>query len=298
MMWNIFFSLTPSLCYLQDFFTKKNPSLSLTDEDEIFASLSEKVNDYAHKMGIGQKIYICDIAHSAVKSQSLSLAVIKGSNMMKIYAPKILIEEDLDAFYFCLKHEIAHVLPEDSKNTLLGNFSRSILTGSLLGVFLSPYYSIPIGLLTNGLFSYLSSIPQIGEERADDWALEHASLEELKGGFRYMSMIEAIQRMVVTKGVDERLFKIIENDEEVSYMQDPNHPPISYRIRRLEKALLNCQMEAKFHATDIEKMTNFLNRLTSEDDLFANRNSQERENFVNNILGICNLTWKIRARKK
>lgn len=147
--------------------------------------------DFLKKIGLRDDVYLIEYPHPMCFSMGYNVTFSKASHAA-IFMSQGFFELDRDAFSFLLKHECSHIKFSD---TLMRSVV-SLLTVGLL-TFLSSYF------LKTSLVIYLffTLIPftnyllggywmHYREYRADQFAIAHGHLEELKGAVCYFTAIK------------------------------------------------------------------------------------------------------------
>lgn len=156
-----------------------------------------------------------------------------------IFIPDGFKEIDRDGLICTLKHEIGHI-KHDYKYWC--DLSLSILPVVLLtsiiafGVFFPMGYPI---IMTVAIIISLISITKadrLKEERADDFAFTHSSVEELRGGWRVFKAETEMQKDMRTKNLFYKLLIAPNGDSRFTSIM--THPSESSRMKKIENELL------------------------------------------------------------
>lgn len=141
-----------------------------------------------------------------------------------------LYEADKDACSWIIKHEISHIKHNDLFTMqcipCVCQLAASIFGMCSLSLWPALGVAFTVGIVSQALFS------QWREAKADDFAIENSSDEELKGGRRFfMAMQET--------NIEERntFWKRIKISANGDMRSDILHPSITNRIQKIERAL-------------------------------------------------------------
>ncbi len=178
-----------------------------------------------------------------------------GTNMCKrgsavIYIPPRFFKRDKEACRFCIKHEIGHIKNNDCFSI---NFVPAMckLAAAVYGMFALSFFPAVALATVVGIFAQVT-FTNFRESKADDFAIENSSDEELLGGRRNLLRFQVVNR--------EKRFQA-RNLEKISDFWNqltltPNgddlsefsHPSLSSRIKKIEKALeqRGVQFDKKF----------------------------------------------------
>lgn len=199
-----------------------------------------------------------------VETPNLGVGVANGSNRFTRHDAAIFIapgfyDTDKDACCFLLKHEISHIKNNDVFTIALvpaicslsivifGMFFLSFLATICLGVSISE--------ISKSLFS------QWREAKADDFAIQNSSDEELKAGRRLLIAMQAVN-IDECKAFWKRIMTSANGDNRL----DIFHPSLTSRIQKIDKTLYNRHVEIdeviERHKIDILKA--FLGAKTRE----------------------------------
>lgn len=143
-------------------------------------------------------------------------------------------DKDSEAAGFILKHEVGHVEHDDLFYRTVGQ----------------EVVALPVALLAASKFSTISTVAAYGffrlafaisysnwcEVRADDFAMELSSKEELQGGLRHFtSMLERNRKAVDREDVPSWMKKFVSPEGE--FYLDILHPSLSSRVEKVKKAI-------------------------------------------------------------
>ena len=170
-----------------------------------------------------------------IESTNIGFCASAGTSMFKKADAAVLVaprfyDVDKDACTWVVKHEIGHIKHND-------NFIIPVVAGicqlvaSIFGMCALPFFPAlglawTVGMVAYGLFS------RWREARADDFAIENSSDEELKGGRRFLMAMQKLN-------YDDRKtwWKRVENSASGDQRIDILHPSLTSRIQKIEKAL-------------------------------------------------------------
>ena len=130
--------------------------------------------------------------------------LLKDDKAFVVANPKLSFEKtDPDAWSFAIKHECGHLVHHDSLWISIA-CKISILATSLLIYAGGPFLSLNT-LMTLGSIFFANLVTgnflmRIEESRADDFAIENSSDEELLGGRRLFIALQEIGKQIHTKG--------------------------------------------------------------------------------------------------
>lgn len=137
---------------------------------------------------------------------------------------------DKDACRFVIKHELSHVLNNDTFNIFL-----------VSGICMTPFSILESLFLTLNLLGLLTAV--LGflsfciyftyrETKADDFAIAHSSSDELKGGLRFMKA-----QIAINLASPDSIYKKLFISKSGESLLDITHPSSSSRIQKIEAAL-------------------------------------------------------------
>lgn len=170
-----------------------------------------------------------------VETPNLGFCSASGTNMFRNGDAAVMVapdfyEADKDACSWVMKHEISHIKYNDLF-TMCGVPAVCQLAASIFGMCSLSFLpalglAFTVGMVSQALFS------KWREAKADDFAIENSSHEELKGGRRFLM---AVQEM----SIEERntFWKRIEISPRGDMRSDILHPSITSRIQKIERAL-------------------------------------------------------------
>ncbi len=201
-----------------------------------------------------------------------------GTNSFKkgdaavIIAPEF-YEADTEACTWVIKHEVSHIKNND-------NFTIHCIPGICqlaASIFGMCFLSFSSALTVSYTVGFVSQVlfTRWREAKADDFAIENSSDEELKGGLRFFKALQQAnlesrttlwQRIVISESGDSHL--------------DINHSSSTSRIQKIEKTLLrrNIQLSETIENHKIECLCKFILD-----------NKQEVEEELQNIGGMLGL---------
>ena len=175
-------------------------------------------------------------------------------------------EIDKDACKWVIKHEISHIKNHDhftiSFVPLVCQLASSIFGMYYLSFSSAYILALVVSVVSHSLFSLWR------EEKADDFAIENSSAEELKGGRRFFLAHQ--QLLLEQRNTFVNLIKISPNRD---LKTDIRHPSITSGLQKIEKALIdrnisvsiaeeqeNIDKNLKSHIiNDLQKLQKFLN---------------------------------------
>ncbi len=175
-----------------------------------------------------------------------------GSNFFRKADAAIMVapgfyEADKDACIWMMKHEISHIKHNDMFRIqavlFVCQLAASIFGMRSLSFYSACWVSSAVSIASLALFS------QWIEAKADDFAIENSSDEELKGGRRILMAFQETN-------IEERntFWKRIAFSASGDCRMDILHPPITSRIQKIERALrtrnIDIDMEAERQKLD------------------------------------------------
>ncbi len=190
--------------------------------------LLTKLQPFLHQIGIRKDLKI--------KEQlSIGLAEAFGTNFFKsgdavIHTAPHLHEIDPQASSFLLKHEISHIKDNDHVQAcavaLVPTLAAWVLTSSY-DESLSADITATAGAVSLFICKYLQ------EAKADDFAIENSSIDELKGGRR---IFKAMQQLYLEARQKKQWKKLLISPEGENLL-DIRHPSLASRIKKIEHML-------------------------------------------------------------
>jgi len=143
---------------------------------------------------------------------------------------------DKEACYWLIKHEISHIKNNDYFTmplvTALCSLAATIFSAFLMPVIPVLLVTISVGYIAKTIFS------QYRERKADDFAIDNSSNEELKGGRRILkAMIETNLKARNT------LWRKIAFSSTGECRLDFAHPSLKSRVKKIENRLQQQNIE-------------------------------------------------------
>ena len=139
-------------------------------------------------------------------------------------------EADKDACSWIIKHELSHIKHNDHFTMLcvpcVCQLAAAIFGMCFLSFFPALGLAYAVGLVSLVLFA------RWREAKADDFAIENSSNEELKGGRRFFMAVQ--QTNIEVRNTFWRRFTISASGD---MRLDTFHPSITSRIQKIERAL-------------------------------------------------------------
>lgn len=145
---------------------------------------------------------------------------------------------DKDAFTWLMKHEISHIIHDDGFTSICVSGACQ-LAATIYGMHSLSFWTA-LGLSHSmGAASFISY--RIWREaKADDFAIENSSAEELLGGRRFMKTMQEVNRF--HRNSEPSLIKQTIISSSGEYRLDILHPSLTHRIQKIERALLARQI--------------------------------------------------------
>ncbi len=169
--------------------------------------IQEKLKPFAEAIGLRSDYKLYEIYSARVYGAD-GTNIDELTNAFVTMMPG-LFQEDPQAFYFLLKHELAHIRNNDSIKVHTCA-AASALSVSLLGLGMFTGFAAAMGA---GFLGQVSA-SRYCEDKADDIAIQHASAAELFGGRRFFWVAQRFQSKC-----------------------DVFHPSFASRIAKIEKEL-------------------------------------------------------------
>lgn len=193
---------------------------------------------FLDKSGIRKDLMFIEAVNLGFCSASGTNIFTKGDAAV-ILAPGF-YEADQDACRWVMKHEISHIKHNDlftiQSVPCVCQLAASIFGMSSLSFFPALGLAYTVGMVSQSLFS------QWREAKADDFAIENSSIEELKGGRRFLMAVQETN-------IKERntFWKRVANSPSGNQRFDVFHPSITSRIQKIERALcaLNAEIDVE-----------------------------------------------------
>ncbi len=162
-------------------------------------------------------------------------------------------EADRDACSWVMKHEISHIRHNDlftkHLEPCICQLAASIFGMCALSVVPAVALAFTVGIVSFVLFS------RWREGKADDFAIENSSIEELKGGKRFLTAIQETS-------IEERntFWKRVRISSSGNDRLDILHPSLTSRIQKIERTLLakNAKIDPEIEKEKLNKMKGFL----------------------------------------
>ncbi|MEI6242833.1 MAG: M48 family metalloprotease [Chlamydiota bacterium] len=151
---------------------------------------------------------------------------------------------DKNAWSFLIKHEISHLKNNDSFHYHLSGLIITVAS-AILFPFIMPFrISLSLSFI-NPIHSIIHhQYSKYRENKADEFAIENSTPEELKGGLRFFKNYQEIGKKV--HDIGHWFFYSSKGD----YRLDFTHPSVSSRVQKIEKELL--QRNSPIQKKDLE----------------------------------------------
>ncbi|MCY3975042.1 MAG: M48 family metalloprotease [Simkaniaceae bacterium] len=213
-----------------------------------------------HRTGVRKDIAI-------VRCRSVDVAFATGINASRSGSAVVYLNEDIyrvdrDCSGFFCNHEIKHVLSNDNVTVSVIDGVNDLVRPVVLGVgclkAMRAFFRRGIVGGAGPLFGAVATclvcnriadaLFRWREAKADDFAIAHATDEELKGGRRFFTVcarMETDRLRIVRDHLAEGLSYpfgvwrelLMESSSGWRYLFDPRHPSNKSRLRKIEKAL-------------------------------------------------------------
>lgn len=165
--------------------------------------------------------------------------------------------EDRGACHFLVKHEVAHIYNNDLftiplVHSICATAAAIFVTCYGLPLITSILITIAVGLVAHSLFSIYR------EGKADDFAIENSSNEELLGGRR---LLLAVKEIFIQRRISCLMKLLISAEGE--NRADILHPSLSRRIKKIENVLASRGVTINDDAENrkLERLTDFFKGL-------------------------------------
>jgi hypothetical protein len=163
---------------------------------------------------------------------------------------------DRDACNFILKHEIAHIKYNDIF-TFKSIPAICQLSASIYGIrYLSFFRAVGLtyAVFVGSLFSWTTW----RESKADDFAIQHSSNEELKGGRRFF---QSLQKVIIDHPRRSFFEKLRFSDRGEDRI-DLFHPSLASRIHKIENemSVRNIQVDDKVESEKLTQLIRFVKK--------------------------------------
>ncbi len=183
---------------------------------------------------------------------TLGTNIFRKSDATVIVAPGF-YEADKDACSWVMKHEISHIKNNDTFTMpcvpCICQLAASIFGMCSLSFLPALGLAFTVGIVSRALFS------QWREAKADDFAIENSSDEELKGGRRFLIAVKEAS-------IEERntFWKRVIISARGNNRLDILHPSITSRIHKIESALRarNVEIDIKTEKHRIDNVKKFM----------------------------------------
>ena len=198
-----------------------------TEAERVKAFINNELGAFLDQEGIRQDFEV-------VVAPNIAIAKVDGSNFSKGSARITIVpgflEADREAFKWVLRHELAHIKNSDALKVPV-----AAATGSLLALSFVPITSgLSLALLSFlGAFACSNLYAHHGECRADELANKNASIDELKGGIRFLKALRNFNLFCKNHvpGADLMI------DEKGDNRIDLSHPSLQSRIDKITKEI-------------------------------------------------------------
>jgi hypothetical protein len=192
----------------------------------IDASIREKMQEFLEHSGIRQDLIFLE-AGGALPTAAGTNIFMKGCAIITL--PEWLTLDE-NACSWMIKHELSHIKNSDAFTTLCISGTCQ-LAASIFGMrYLSFWPALGLAYAVGETSDILSR--RWREAKADDFAIENSSDEELKGGRR---SLKALQTVLIRKRTTR--WKQLKISSSGNYMLDISHPSLTSRIQKIEDAL-------------------------------------------------------------
>jgi hypothetical protein len=191
-----------------------------------------------------------------IETPNLGLCAAQGTNLFKKGDALVMLapgfyEKDKNACLWVMKHELSHLKNNDAFTMpLIGSISSA--AAAVFGTLTLPWFSAALLTVTVGI-TVFSLFSQWREGRADSFAIENSSGDELLGGRRFLI---AAQQMNLQER--QTFWQKIAISSNGNNRFDILHPSLTSRIKKIEEALAKQQI-----VFDEEEETKKIKNLTS-----------------------------------
>ena len=238
--------------------------------------IKKKMQPFLDNVGIRKDIIFAE-------TPNLGFCSGVGTNMFKKYDAAVMIapgfyEADKDACTWVMKHEISHIKNNDgfTMSCVPGVCQLAAAVFGMCSLSFLPALGVAftVGIVSHSVFS------QWREAKADDFAIENSTDEELKGGRRVLKGFQATN-------LEERktFWKRIAISSSGENRLDIAHPSITSRIQKIERILRERGVELD-EATENPKME-VMKRYMANKKLEIERAVQQ----AGGVIGIMNEMW-------
>lgn len=176
-----------------------------------------------------------------IETPNLGFCSAAGTNIFSKHDAAILIapgfyEADKEACCWTMKHEISHIKNNDSFTVQcvpgICQLAASIFGMCFLSFLPAVGLAFSVGMISNSLFK------RWREAKADDFAIENSSDEELKGGRRVLLAMQ--EANIKERNTSWSKFWI---SADGNNRLDISHPSVTSRIKKVEKTLHDKQVK-------------------------------------------------------
>jgi len=227
-------------------------------------NIKTELQPFFDRMGIRKDLIVAE-------TYNLGICAAQGTNFFTkgdaiIYVTPNFQYVDKDACQWVMKHETSHIKNNDCFTMQLVPAICTIAAATFstfqmqLPVIPSILITITVGIIAQAIFSTYR------EGKADDLAIAESSVEELKGGRRFLMACKEVNlearkttwTKIAISSSGENRFDIL-------------HPSTASRLRKIEDALQHQHIEIddQIESEKINKLINFIDvtQLTLEDEL-------------------------------
>lgn len=207
---------------------KSSPDYSATLKRLLGYHLKETIQPFLDKEKIRKDLVVVESINDGICNAQGTNLFRKGDAVVQL-APGF-HNKDKEACHWTLKHEISHIKNNDAFTIpLIGCISAT--AAAVFGTLTMPWFSATLLTTIVGL-TVFSLLSKWREGKADDFAIENSSDDELLGGRRFLI---AIQQMNLHGR--QTFWKKIEVSSYGNNTFDFSHPSLTSRIEKIEKVM-------------------------------------------------------------
>jgi hypothetical protein len=246
---NVSFELP--LVFFSERVYKGDPYYNMTLRNLPGNHVKEEIQPFLDKEKIREDLIV-------VETPNLGICAAQGTNLFRkgdaivMLAPG-LHDKDKEACHWVMKHEIGHIKNNDLFTMpLIGSISSTV--AAVFGTLTMPWLSATLLTATVGITAF-SLFSKWREGKADDFAIENSSDDELLGGRRFLM---SLQQMNLHER--QTFWKKIEVSPYGNNTFDILHPSLTSRIEKIEKVLekKGIVVEKEREAREIESLKLFM----------------------------------------
>ena len=220
-------------------------------------SLNTEIKPFFEQQGIRKDLLVLEMLNFSIFTSMGTNRFRQGDAIIKVLPG--FKEVDKHSYSWLIKHEIGHIKNNDNFTiplvAAICSTTAAIFATIMLPIIPAILITIAVGLIAQGIFS------QYREGKADDFAIANSSVDELKGGRRFMMSVQEVNK-AKRKTLWNKLMGSSSGEDRLDYL----HPSIASRLKKIERALeqKKVSIDEAEETKKIEPLTVFITKTNSQ----------------------------------